>query len=141
MWTLSNFCVVCFNYELFHGVHHHDVFAHDSGVLVRVSQQARRRFRMRSYAFLPTLHFPGGKRCLFPPQPHKLESFTISYSPYLTYSPCQRKCSVPQNKHLAKMQAQRFNFCIRQQAVISLPLLEYHRNIVEYVWKALLDIS
>ena len=23
-----------------------------------------------------------------------------------TYSPCQRKCSVPQNKHLAKMQAQ-----------------------------------
>jgi hypothetical protein len=81
MWTLSNFCVVCFNYELFHGVHHHDVFAHDSGVLVRVSQQARRRFRMRSYAFLTTWHFPGGKRCLFPPQPHKLESFTIYHTP------------------------------------------------------------
>jgi hypothetical protein len=41
------------------------------------------------------------------------------------YSLCQQKCSFPQNKHLTKMQAQRFNFRIQQQAVISLPLLEY----------------
>jgi hypothetical protein len=31
------------------------------------------------------------------------------------------------------MQAQRFDFSIRQQAVISLSLLEYHGNTVEYV--------
>jgi hypothetical protein len=31
------------------------------------------------------------------------------------------------------MKAQRFDFRIRQQAVISLSLLEYHGNTVEYV--------
>jgi hypothetical protein len=59
----------------------------------------------------------------------------VSYYIYIhwVYSPCQQKCSVPQNKHLTKMQAKRFNFRIQQQAVISLPLLEYQGKLVKYM--------